>query len=193
MERQPIEPGPGDALLVADVQNDFLPGGALAAARAGEVLRPLTEWVNRFWERGRPIFAGRDWHPPDHCSFAAQGGPWPTHCVAGTPGARFAVPLHLEGRAAVVSKGYDRAREAYSAFDGTPLERELRALEVRRLFIGGLTTEYCVRQTALDALKRGFDVVILEDAVRPIDETAQPRVLAELRAAGAVLLSEVSA
>jgi len=169
MRSGPESVGRGDALLLVDVQNDFLPGGALAVREGHAIVPRLNEWVALFRDRGLPVFASRDWHPADHCSFHARGGPWPVHCVAETPGAAFAPGLELPPGVEVVSKATDAERDAYSAFDGTDLHERLRRAGVRRLFIGGLATDYCVRWTVHDALERGYDVVVLEDAVRAID------------------------
>jgi len=179
---------PGDALLVVDVQNDFLPGGALPVPHGDGVIPILNAYIRRFEAAGLPIVATRDWHPPDHCSFRQRGGPWPPHCIAGTPGADFAPGLELPTTATVVSKATEPDREAYSGFQGTNLERMLRNQGVRRLFIGGLATDYCVLQTVLDALNRGFEVYLLRDAVRAVDATPGDgaRALARMEAAGAV-------
>ena len=134
-------PGPGDALVVVDVQNDFLPGGALGIRGGDEIVPVLNRYLERFHELGLPIFATRDWHPADHCSFAAQGGPWPVHCVAGTPGAEFAPGLRLPPGTEIIDKATRRDREAYSTLEGTDLEQRLRAAGVDRLFIGGLAFE----------------------------------------------------
>jgi nicotinamidase/pyrazinamidase len=170
------------ALLAVDMQPDFMPGGALGVKGGDAVVEPLL----RAAEHADVVVASRDWHPADHVSFAARGGPWPPHCVAGTAGSR----LHPEiDRIAqvVVSKGTNPEREAYSAFDGTNLAALLHAAGITRVMIGGLATDYCVRASALDALREGFEVVILRDAVRAVD--AQPgdgeRALAEAAAAGA--------
>ena len=179
----------GDVLLVVDVQNDFLPGGALGVS-GGDAIIPLLDGCGeKFDHCGLPVIASRDWHPPDHCSFRAQGGPWPAHCVAGTHGAELAATLALPRQSAIVSKGTEREREAYSAFQDTDLAARLRHQHCRRLFIGGLATDYCVRATALDALNAGFEVVVLEDAVRAVDLQAGEgaRALAELVARGARL------
>lgn len=161
-----------DALIAVDVQVDFLPGGRLAVSRGDEVVPALNRWLAAFEEAGRPVFATRDWHPPNHCSFRERGGPWPPHCVAGTEGAAFAPGLKLPASARVVSKAVEPDREAYSGFEGTDLEARLNACRARRLFIGGLTTDYCVLRTVTDALARGFEVLLLKDAIRPVE--AQP-------------------
>lgn len=184
------EPGGADALLIVDVQNDFLPGGSLPVAQGNAVIAPLNQWIKRFRRAGRPIYATRDWHPPDHCSFHAQGGPWPPHCIAGSTGAQFAAALALPETASVVSKATTPQTEAYSGFAGTDLADRLRAQGIERLFVGGLATDYCVKNTVLDALRLGFAVMLLADAVRAVD--AQPgdgeRALAEMQAAGAQFL-----
>jgi nicotinamidase/pyrazinamidase len=181
--------GPSDALIAVDVQNDFLPGGALAVAAGNRVLDPLNALMPRFAR----VYATRDWHPRNHSSFADQGGPWPVHCVQATAGAALSSRLAQPHIDEIISKGTDRATEGYSAFDGTDLEERLRRAGTTRVFVGGLATDYCVRATALDARRLGFDVVVLTDAiaavnVKPDDEQ---RALAELRAAGCVLTDSV--
>lgn len=180
----------GDALLLVDVQQDFLPGGSLAVPEGGRVIAPLRRCVDLFESRELPVFATHDWHPGDHCSFRTQGGPWPEHCVAGSAGAAFSPALHLPASVQVVSKGTLAAQEAYSGFAGTDLERRLSAQAVRRLFIGGLATDYCVAETVQDARRRGFDVVVLRDAIAPVD--AHPgdgdRAIERMTQLGAVLL-----
>jgi nicotinamidase/pyrazinamidase len=179
-------PGPTDALLVVDVQNDFLPGGALGIHGGDAIVEPLNRVLAAWRSHGLPVFLSRDWHPPGHCSFAAQGGPWPVHCVAGTPGAAFAPALDVTSSDVVISKATRRDKDAYSALDGTPLAEALRKRRIVRLFVGGLATDYCVRATGLDARAAGLDVVVLSDAVCAVD--ARPgdgdRALRELTAAG---------
>jgi nicotinamidase/pyrazinamidase len=177
--------GPGDALVVVDVQRDFLPGGSLAVPRADEILAPLERAVARFSVERLPIFATRCWHPPDHCSFREQGGPWPVHCVRGTEGARFGMDLSA---ATVISKGSDRRRDAYSGFDHTDLAARLREAGAHHVFLGGLATEYCVFATASGALDHGFAVSLLVDGIRDIDEQAGARAVAELRTRGALVV-----
>ena len=179
-------PGPGDALLVVDVQNDFLPGGALGVKDGDAILPPINRLLAAWRARRLPVFLSRDWHPPGHCSFKAQGGPWPDHCVAGTPGAEFSARLAVARDDAVISKATHRDRDAYSALDGTPLAAMLRQRGITRLFVGGLATDYCVRATGLDARSAGLDVVVLRDAVCGVDVEAgdSERALVELAAAG---------
>lgn len=182
-------PGPGDALLVVDVQNDFLPGGALGVRRGDEIVAPLNRMIARWRALGLPLVFTRDWHPADHCSFHAQGGPWPPHCVATTAGAQFASSLTVPTDAIIMSKGTDRGREAYSAFQATGLDDLLRRRGVRRVIIGGLATDYCVRATGIDARAAGFGYVVLADAVRAVDVNPGDgdRALAELAANGALV------
>lgn len=183
-------PSPGDALLVVDVQNDFLPGGALAIPGGERVIACLHGWIERFSASGQPIFAARDWHPADHCSFRSHGGSWPPHCIAGTMGAAFPTGLGLPPSVAIISKATAASDEAYSAFAGTDLDRRLRAVGVRRLIVGGLATDYCVLGTVLDARHLGFAVLLPLDGLRAVD--AKPgdgrRALATMVAAGAELL-----
>ncbi len=190
MADQRMEPGPGDALVIVDVQNDFLPGGALAVPHGDEVVPVLNRWIERFTARGLPVIATRDWHPPDHCSFQARGGPWPPHCVAGTEGAAFAPGLRLPPDALVISKATEPDREAYSGFEGTALAERLRALGARRLFVGGLATDYCVLSTVRDARREGFEVVLIEDGVRAVDVRPGDgeRALEEMRRLGTALV-----
>ncbi|WP_428276403.1 nicotinamidase [Candidatus Palauibacter sp.] len=184
-------PGRGDALLVVDVQRDFLPGGALAVAEGDAVIPPLNEAIRAFSEAGLPIFVTRDWHPPDHCSFVQQGGLWPLHCVAGTTGAAFPKSLRLPASPLVISKATDPASEAYSAFAGTDLAELLSDRRVRRVFVGGLATDYCVLRTVLDARAVGLDVVVLDDAVRAVgvESGDGARAIGRMRAAGAIFAS----
>jgi len=162
-------PGPGDALLIVDVQNDFLPGGSLAVPEGNRVIPVLNHYIDRFRAAHRPVYATRDWHPEGHWSFADRGGPWPPHCIAGTPGAEFAPDLHLPRDATVVSKADTPEQDAYSGFQGTDLADRLRKDGIRRLFVGGLATDYCVLNTVKDALAEGFAVELLTDAIRAVD------------------------
>ncbi len=179
----------GDGLVIVDVQNDFLPGGALGVPHGDEVIAPLNRCCAAFAHRGLPIFASRDWHPADHCSFSAQGGPWPPHCIRDTRGAELASQLHLPPCTQLVSKATRSDADAYSAFQGTDLTARLQRAGCRRVIIGGLATDYCVKATVLDARGEGFEVLVLCDAVRAVDVHAGDgeRALAEMHAAGAEL------
>ena len=161
-----LYPQPNDALLIVDVQNDFLPGGSLAVPKSDEIVPVLNRYLNIF--SALPVFATRDWHPLQHCSFRAQGGPWPPHCVAGTSGAAFAATLQLPLSAVIVSKATALEQDAYSGFQGTDLDSLLRAGGINRLFSGGLATDYCVLNTVRDALKLGYRVLLLGDAIRAV-------------------------
>jgi nicotinamidase/pyrazinamidase len=134
-----------------------------------EVVPLLNRYVVLFQERDLPVFVTRDWHTPGHCSFKAQGGIWPPHCVAGTYGAEYAPGFKLPPDAAVVSKATRQEKDAYSGFEGTDLEQRLRDAGVRRVFIGGLATDYCVLNTLRDALRLDFDVCVLRDAIRAVN------------------------
>lgn len=190
----PVPLREGDALLVVDVQKDFLPGGALAVPRGDEVVPAINALAEHFAARGLPIFATRDWHPENHCSFREQGGPWPPHCVQGTPGAEFADDLRLPPDAEIVSKATTREKDAYSGFEGTDLEERLRRRGVKRLFVGGLATDYCVLNTVLDARRLGFETYVLEDAIRAVDVHPEDgeKALARMREAGAHLVPKSS-
>ena len=162
----------GDALLIVDVQNDFLPGGSLAVSHGDEVVPILNRYIKSFAAQQLPVYATRDWHPVQHCSFHAQGGPWPPHCVAETSGAQFAAALQLPPSAVIISKATTAEQDAYSGFQGTDLDNRLRAANIGRLYIGGLATDYCVLNTVRDALRLGYKVLLLGDAIRAVD--AQP-------------------
>jgi len=178
------KPQPGDALLIVDVQNDFLPGGSLAVPRGDEVVPVLNSYLKLFVAHNLPVYATRDWHPELHCSFHAQGGIWPPHCVAGTCGAEFAAALQLPSSAVIISKASTPEQDAYSGFQDTDLNSLLLAAKIRRLFIGGLATDYCVLNTVRDALRLGYQVFLLADAVRAVDVRAGDGLLAEKEMVG---------
>lgn len=184
-----IVPESGDALIIIDLQNDFLTGGSLAVPDGDAVIPVLNTWIRRFRNAGLPIFATRDWHPADHCSFRDQGGPWPPHCVAGTKGAEFTTELVLPPDVLVHSKATRPEKEAYSDFEDGEFGPRLREMDVGRLFVGGLATDYCVRATVLDGLKEGFRVVLLINAVRAVE--VEPgdgeKAIGEMRQAGVLV------
>jgi nicotinamidase/pyrazinamidase len=171
-----------EALIVVDVQNDFCPGGALAVEGGDEVVDP----INRMAAEHDLVIATRDWHPPDHGSFEAHGGPWPEHCVQGTEGAELHPGIDRDEVDQVVDKGQDPATEGYSGFEGTGLEQLLRERGVDRVHVAGLALDYCVKNTALDAKRHGFDVVVHRGATRAVNVNSgdDERAVAELREAG---------
>jgi nicotinamidase/pyrazinamidase len=171
-----------EALVIVDFQNDFTPGGALAVPDGDAVADRLNELAAS--GRFDLVVATRDWHPAEHSSFAAQGGPWPAHCVADTEGAQLNPGLDQALVDVIVDKGTDPATEGYSGFDGTDLAGLLRERGIDRITFAGLATDFCVRATALDALAAGFAVTVDDGASRGIDPGASAAALDEVRAAG---------
>src|SRR5262245_5599635 len=182
------------ALIVVDVQNDFCPGGSLAVAHGDEVVAPLNKLIGEFLGRGEPVFKTRDWHPAKTKHFAMYGGTWPVHCVAGTTGAEFHQDLADDARATIVSKGTNESADGYSGFDGTNLGQLLKDEEVKEVWVGGLATDYCVKHTVLDALREGFEVKALADAMRAVNVNPDDgaKALAEMRAAGAEIVGDAA-
>ncbi|MEM4409602.1 MAG: nicotinamidase [Candidatus Caldarchaeum sp.] len=158
-----------DALIIVDLQNDFCAGGALEVPGANQVIPIINTYIEKFKSAGGRIFATRDWHPRNHSSFKSMGGPWPPHCVQGTHGAKIHSDVKLPFEAEIVNKGVGREQEGYSGFEATGLAEELRARGIKRLFIGGLAIDYCVKHTVLDGLNNGFEVVYLDDASRGVE------------------------
>jgi nicotinamidase/pyrazinamidase len=182
-----------DALIVVDPQVDFFPGGALAVPEGDTILDCVNTALERFTERGLPIFVTRDWHPPNHCSFEAQGGDWPPHCVMGTGGADLYPALAVPPLFTMVHKATTPELEAFSDFQGTGLAVALRARGVRRLFVAGLALDYCVKATCLDAIEAGFKVVLLTDGTRAVNVRPDDgdRALEELTGAGVLPMAGV--
>jgi nicotinamidase/pyrazinamidase len=192
-----------DALLIVDFQNDFCPGGALAVPEGDRIAEPLAELLDRF----ELVVATRDWHPADHGSFAGvevdpaewHGSDppsiWPVHCVQGTPGAELHPALDRAKVDVVIDKGQDRNSQGYSAFQDTRLGNLLRERGVDRLFVAGLATDYCVKNSVLDALREGFDVTVVEDAIRGVEVEPgdSKRAVEEMREAGARFATAVTA
>lgn len=158
-----------DALIIVDVQNDFCPGGALPVPDCDQVVPVLNDYIRIFKVARANIVATRDWHPANHMSFKAQGGLWPPHCIQNTNGAKFHPDLKLPKDTIVVSKAINALKENYSGFEGAELANTLRKQGVVRVFVGGLATDYCVKNTVLDALKIGFEPVLLLDAIAGIN------------------------
>jgi nicotinamidase/pyrazinamidase len=171
-----------DALIVVDVQRDFCPGGALAVPDGDAVIEPINELA----QNAPLVVATRDWHPPDHGSFADNGGPWPVHCVRDTSGAQLHAGLDQSQIDVVIDKGQERDTEGYSGFQATELERILRERGVESIEVAGLALDYCVKATALDAKRAGFDVTVHRGATRAVE--VEPgdaeRAVQELRDAG---------
>lgn len=180
------------ALIVVDVQNDFCPGGSLAVARGDEVVAPLNRLMKEFLDRGEPVFKTRDWHPEKTRHFAAYGGTWPLHCVQNTRGAEFHPDLLDDPRITIISKGFDERADGYSGFDGTQLAQLLRDDGVEEIWVGGLATDYCVKQTVLDGLHRGFQVKALADTMRAVNMQAGDgqKAVEEMREAGAEIVGD---
>jgi nicotinamidase/pyrazinamidase len=190
----------GAALIIVDVQNDFCPGGALAVAGGDEVVAVLNRYSERFAAAGLPIVATRDWHPPETRHFKTYGGVWPAHCMQHTCGAAFHPGLHLSEDVLVISKGTAADDDSYSAFQGRDaagalLGELLRGLGIGQIFVGGLATDYCVKETALDGMREGFRVVLLGDAIRAVNLNPgdSEKALTEMRAAGVKTLASLDA
>ena len=181
-----MEVSASDALIVVDVQNDFCPGGALPVPGGDNVVRA----INRLSPSFDTLVFSCDWHPGDHCSFSDapefRDGSWPPHCVQHSPGAEFHGDLMVPLDAWVVHKGTDPEREAYDAFQDTGLAEYLRGRGVQRVFVAGLATDYCVKATALSALREGFETILVKDACRGVAEDTTAAALAELAGAGVV-------
>jgi nicotinamidase/pyrazinamidase len=179
-------------LVVVDVQNDFCPGGALAVSDGDQVVPVLNKYIQFFRKSDAQIIYTRDWHPKDHASFKEQGGPWPPHCVQGTEGAKFHKDLTPPKPSEIVSKA-DKHDEAYSFFQGTDMAKILKQHGVRNLYVGGLATDYCVKETVLDGLKHGFNVVYLDDASRGVNVNPadSEHAIAEMLSKGAKRLALV--
>jgi nicotinamidase/pyrazinamidase len=180
------------ALILVDIQNDFCPGGALAV-RDGDQVVPV---ANALTPKFPVVVATFDWHPSDHCSFLAQGGPWPPHCVQGTFGAELHPKLKPTGITLTVRKAFTPEADAYSEFSGVDeagqdLHELLRQQGVRKIFLVGVATDYCVRATALDGVRLGYEVCVVTDGVRAVNVKPDDgaRALKEMERAGVQLIT----
>jgi len=182
------------ALIVVDVQNDFCPGGSLAVALGDEVVAPLNKLVGEFLDRGEPVYKTRDWHPARTKHFAAYGGVWPVHCVQNTRGAAFHANLLDDPRINIISKGIDDSADGYSGFDGTNLGELLREEGVAEIWVGGLATDYCVKETVLDGVRQGFKVKALADSMRAVNINSDDgaKAIDQMRAAGAEIVGDAA-
>ena len=175
------------ALLIIDFQNDFTSGGALEVPGGDDIAGPVKQLATAF----DLAFATRDWHPPDHSSFETQGGPWPVHCVRGTHGAEFHPAMEEVELDAVVDVGEGREDQGYSGFEKSDLARIMRDHDVDEVFVCGLATDYCVRASAIDACREGFDVTVVENAIRGVEVEPgdSARALDDMRQGGARIAS----
>jgi nicotinamidase/pyrazinamidase len=182
------------ALIVVDVQNDFCPGGSLAVAQGDEVIAPLNQLMKKFLDRGEPVYKTRDWHLPQTNHFAAYGGIWPFHCIQNTKGAEFHPDLLDDPRITVISKGTDDKADGYSGFDGTNLADSLREAGVSEIWVGGLATDYCVKQTVIDGVRQGFKVKALADSMRAVNvnQGDGAGAIEQMRAVGAEIVGDAS-
>ncbi|WP_448588557.1 nicotinamidase [Thermocrinis sp.] len=183
---------PFDALIVVDVQRDFMPGGALPVPEGDKVVGPLNSYIELFSKKGLPVFFTRDWHPANHISFKGHGGIWPPHCVQDTEGAQFHPELIIPpDNKFIISKGTSRDFDAYSGFQGTILDSLLKERGVKRIFVGGVATDYCVKNTVLGGLNLGYFVLLLMDAIKGVDVNVgdSERAIEEMLKQGAVSLT----
>jgi len=162
------------ALLVVDIQNDFCPGGALGVPEGDQIIPTINKYIKFFSQKKLPVLVTRDWHPVRSRHFRDFGGVWPIHCIQNTSGAAFHSALKLPVQTLFFYKGMDPLRESYSAFQaedgkGVSFLRTLNSYGIKELFIAGLATDYCVKFSALDAIKRKFKVTILIDAIKGVD------------------------
>lgn len=134
--------GKRDVLIIVDVQNDFLPNGALPVPEGYKVVSMINDYINKFKIVNAKIYATQDWHPSNHQSFKAYGGIWPSHCIKGTKGAEFHPDLNLPEKVEVIRKGTKPSVDGYSGFDHTKLQKKLRNAAVKRIFVGDLATDY---------------------------------------------------
>ncbi|MEK6304535.1 MAG: bifunctional nicotinamidase/pyrazinamidase [Acidobacteriota bacterium] len=180
------------ALILVDIQNDFCPGGALAVEEGDQIV----EVVNRLMPHFPLVISTQDWHPANHVSFKAQGGPWPPHCVQGTRGADLHTALNTEPIAHYLRKASSPGKDDYSEFEGKDelgrsLDEVLKSHAVKRIFAVGLATDYCVLATVLDGLKLGYGVVAVTDAMRAVNVEPEDgdKALRRMSEVGALLVT----
>ncbi|HAV39910.1 MAG TPA: nicotinamidase [Aquificaceae bacterium] len=181
-----------DALIVVDMQRDFMPGGALPVPEGDKIIPRLNQYTKLFNSLGLPVFFTRDWHPPDHISFKEQGGVWPPHCVQNTEGAMFHKDLFIpQDNRFIISKGTSKDFDAYSGFQGTILDSLLKERGIRRVFVGGVATDYCVKNTVLGAINLGYEAFLLLDGIKGVDVNPgdSERAIEEMLRAGTVGIS----
>ena len=181
-----------DALIVVDMQKDFMPGGVLEVEGADEII-PYINGVTKMFEKlQRPVFFSRDWHPKEHISFVEQGGRWPEHCIAGSKGARFDERLYMpKDYRFIISKGTSKDFDAYSAFEGTLLENLLKERGIKRLFVCGVATDFCVKHTVLGALNLDFVPLVLKKGIKGVTPKGEKEAVEEMLKAGAIFLEGI--
>jgi nicotinamidase/pyrazinamidase len=182
----------GDALLIIDAQNDFFPGGALPVAEGDSIISIINAWIEAAAQENVMIFASRDWHPINHCSFKEQGGPWPIHCVQDSNGAKIHSEIKLPEDCILIDTAADPQKEAYSAFQGftqkgQPLNDTMKAKGIQRLWLTGLAQDFCVCESALEGRKNGYEVHLLIKGTKPIHEETGEDALQRMRAAGVII------
>ena len=182
-----------DALIVVDMQNDFMPGGALPVPDGDKIVPILNEYIKLFENKGNPVFFTRDWHPENHISFKGYGGIWPPHCVQDTEGAKFHPDLYIPSdNKFIISKGYSRDFDAYSGFQGTILNELLKERGIKRIFVGGVATDYCVKNTVIGGLNLGYEVFVLEDGIKGVNVNPEDseKAIDYMLSKGAVLINK---
>jgi len=181
-------PERGDALIVVDVQIDFCPGGALPIPQGDQVIPVLNKWIHEAEKKRIPVYASRDWHPSEHISFQESGGSWPPHCLQDSRGASFHPGLELPESVIKVTKGVRFDQDQNSVFDQTGLSRHLKSKGIERVFVGGLAEDVCVFSTVVDAVKDGFQVVLISDATLPVEDEGGRKAREEMRSMGVVFV-----
>lgn len=170
-----------DALIVVDMQNDFMPDGVLPVKDADKIIPTINRYIDIFEKKGNPVFFTRDWHPENHISFKDYGGIWPAHCVQNTKGAQFHQDLKIPSdNKFIISKGNYPDFDAYSGFQGTLLDSLLKERGIKRIFVCGVATDFCVKNTVLGGINLGYQVFILKDAIKPVFPEKENEVLKEL-------------
>lgn len=180
---------PQDALIVVDMQNDFMPYGVLPVKDADKIVPIINEYIDIFSEKNLPVFFTRDWHPENHISFKGYGGIWPFHCIQNTEGAKFHPDLKIPlDNKFIISKGFLPDFDAYSGFQNTVLDSLLKERGIRRIFICGVATDFCVKNTAIGGFNLGYNVFLFKDAIKPVFEDKEKDVLDNLMENGIVLI-----
>ncbi len=180
-----------DALIVVDMQNDFMPYGVLPVKGADEIIPTINKYIDIFSKKNLPIFFTRDWHPENHISFKDHGGIWPSHCAQHTEGAKFHPDLKIPlDNKFIISKGTLPDFDAYSGFQNTVLDSLLKERGIKRIFVCGVATDFCVKNTSIGGVNLGYQVFLLKDAIKPVFENKEKEVLDSLMEIGVVLIGK---